>query len=191
VYAGVDPVTKRRHYLREVVPAGPSAAKDADKLMRRLASQIDERRNPRTNATVDQMLDRYFEVIDLERNTISTYTGYADRHIRPLIGKVKVGELGGDVFDSFYAELRRWRDHCDRRPFADPGVDAVVVTSWGPTQRTGGECRPPRRTLRAGPLVQRFQRQAGCALLSVCAWNAPIRPRPMRSSWTPLPAVRM
>ena len=28
-------------------------------------------------------------------------------HIRPLIGTQKVGALGGDVFDSFYAEVRR------------------------------------------------------------------------------------
>ena len=86
--------------------------------MRRLASQVDERRNPRTSATVDQMLDRYFEVVGLERNTVATF-GYADRHIRPLIGKVKLGELGGDVFDSFYAELRRCREHCDRRPHVE------------------------------------------------------------------------
>jgi integrase len=26
VYAGIDPVAKRRHYLEEVVPAGPRAA---------------------------------------------------------------------------------------------------------------------------------------------------------------------
>jgi integrase len=114
---GIDQVSKRRHYLREVLPAGPSAAKEADGAMRRMASQIDERRYPRTSATVDQMLDRYFELVDLEQNTVTTYAGYAGRHIRPLIGRVKLGELGGDVFDSFYAELRRRRDHCDRRPY--------------------------------------------------------------------------
>jgi hypothetical protein len=36
-----------------------------------------------------------------------------------LIGKVKVGELGGDIFDSFYAELRRCRSHCNRRPYVE------------------------------------------------------------------------
>jgi hypothetical protein len=33
------------------------------------------------------------------RNTVATYLGHADRHIRPLIGTVKLGELGGYVFD--------------------------------------------------------------------------------------------
>lgn len=68
VYAGIDPVTKRRHYLRGVIPAGPSAA--ADKVMRRLDNQVDERRNPRTNVTLDQLLDQHFAMLDLDPNTI-------------------------------------------------------------------------------------------------------------------------
>jgi integrase len=68
---------------------------------------------------VDQLLDRYFDMADLERNTIEAYRGYAEKHILPLIGTVKVGELGGEIFDSLYAELRRCRDHCDRRPHID------------------------------------------------------------------------
>lgn len=119
VYAGIDPVTKRRHYLREIVPAGPKAAADAEKVMRRLAGQVDEHRQPRTNATVDQLLDRHFELVTLEENTLATYAGYANKHIRPLIGTVKVGALDADLFDSFYAELRRCREHCDRSPYTE------------------------------------------------------------------------
>lgn len=119
VYAGTDPVTKRRHYLREVVPAGPKAPKEAQKVLRRLANQIDERQNPRTAATVDQLLDHYFEVLDRDASTMTTYARYSDKHIRPLIGTVKVGRLDGDVFDRFYAELRRCRAHCDRKPHVD------------------------------------------------------------------------
>lgn len=52
VYAGYDPLTGRRHYLKEIVPAGPKAAAEADKVMRRLAGEVDELRNPRTNATL-------------------------------------------------------------------------------------------------------------------------------------------
>jgi integrase len=65
------------------------------------------------------MLDMYFEVLDRDVSTVSTYVGYADKHIRPLIGSVKVGALDGDVFDSFYAELRRCRAHCDRQSRID------------------------------------------------------------------------
>jgi len=53
VYPGQDPLTKRRHYLREIIPAAPRAAVEADKALRRLAVQVDEQRNPRTTATVE------------------------------------------------------------------------------------------------------------------------------------------
>jgi integrase len=119
VYAGIDPVTKRRHYLREVVPGGPRAASEAEKVLRRLAGQVDERRHPRTAATVDQLLDRHFDLITVERSTHATYRGYADKHIRPLIGPVRVKSLDADLFDSFYGELRRCREHCDRTKFIE------------------------------------------------------------------------
>jgi hypothetical protein len=63
-------------YLREVVPAGPRASSEADKIMRRLAVQVDERRNPRTNATLDQLLDRYVETVDVGRTTGRMYGKY-------------------------------------------------------------------------------------------------------------------
>lgn len=119
LFAGRDPVTGRRLYLRELIPPGPRAARDAEKAARRLGTQLDERRSPRTAATVNQMLDKYFEVLDRDVSTTTTYVGYADKHIRPLIGGVKVGALDGEVFDSFYTELRRCREHCDRQPRTD------------------------------------------------------------------------
>lgn len=32
VYAGADPLSGKRHYLRETVPAGPDAEKEAEKV---------------------------------------------------------------------------------------------------------------------------------------------------------------
>ena len=97
VYAGVDPLTGRRHYLREAVPAGHGAQAAADKVLRQLAGQVDERRNPRTNATVDQLLDRHFELLDIEPDTVENYRRLARLHVRPLIGGQKVGALDADV----------------------------------------------------------------------------------------------
>ncbi|HET9258468.1 MAG TPA: hypothetical protein VFO16_25185 [Pseudonocardiaceae bacterium] len=123
VYAGTDPLTGRRHYLRESIPAGPGARAGAEKVMRRLATEVDERRNPRTSATVNQLLDRHFELAELEENTLATYRSLAAKHIRPSLGATKVGALDGHLFDSFYATLRRCRDHCDGRPRLDHRVD--------------------------------------------------------------------
>ena len=75
VYAGIDPVSKKRHYLDETVSAGPSAARDAERVRTRLLNQVDERRNPRTKATVNQLLDRWLEVVELETTTRNGVVG--------------------------------------------------------------------------------------------------------------------
>jgi integrase len=59
VYAGLNPVTGQRHYLKEVIPAGPRAGTLAEAVRTRLLSEVDEKRNARTNATVEQLLARH------------------------------------------------------------------------------------------------------------------------------------
>ncbi len=119
VHAGQDPLTGRRHTLVEVIPPGPKAEKLAEEARTRMLNEVDERRNPRTNATVDQLLDRYLKTLDVGRSTHGMYTKYLEKHVRPFVGRLKAGALDGETLDSLYAELRRCRIHCtDRR-----GVD--------------------------------------------------------------------
>jgi integrase len=56
VYAGTDPVSGERHNLVEVIPAGPDAANLAEKARTRMLGEVDERRNARTKATIDQSI---------------------------------------------------------------------------------------------------------------------------------------
>jgi integrase len=51
VYAGLDPLTQRRHELIEMIQPGPNAAREAEAARFRFVNQINERRNPRTNGT--------------------------------------------------------------------------------------------------------------------------------------------
>ncbi|MPZ00596.1 MAG: site-specific integrase, partial [Actinophytocola sp.] len=71
------------------MPAGPDAERDAQRELTRLVHQVDEHRHPRTNATVNQLLDRYLERSKVGRKTKNRYRELADMHIRPLIGKTK------------------------------------------------------------------------------------------------------
>lgn len=119
VYAGIDAVSGRRHYLREIVPAGPKSSAEAEKVARRLAAQVDERRNPRTATTVDQLLDKYLETLDVGVTTHRMYTKYLEKHVRPFIGRQKAGALDADALDSLYAELRRCQIHCKVRGLID------------------------------------------------------------------------
>lgn len=119
VYAGIDPVSGERHYLTEVIPPGPQAAKLAEKARTRMLAEVDERRNARTKATVNQLLDRYFELLDAEPNTQENYESLARNHIRPLIGDLSVGRIDGELLDSFYKECRKCRAHCRGRKYIE------------------------------------------------------------------------
>jgi hypothetical protein len=49
----------------------------------KLLKQVDEQRNPRTGATVDELLDKWLDVVDVERKTRAGYVSKIDKHIRP------------------------------------------------------------------------------------------------------------
>ncbi|GAA4547271.1 tyrosine-type recombinase/integrase [Pseudonocardia xishanensis] len=123
VYAGIDPLSGKRHYLVETVPAGKDARKEAEKVQRRLATQVDEQRNPRTKATVDQLLDRYLELLEVEDTTRDRYEQVIRVHIRPRLGALQVARLDGELLDSYYAILRRCRRHCNGRVKVDHSTD--------------------------------------------------------------------
>jgi integrase len=114
VYAGMDPLSGRRHYLTEVIDAGPAAFAQAEQARTRLLSEVDEQRNPRTKATVNQMMDRYLDVLDVEPSTRAPYERYIRRYIRPQLGSLQVGRVDSEILDSFYARLRTCRDDCRR-----------------------------------------------------------------------------
>jgi integrase len=139
VYAGIDPITKKRHYLTEVVPAGPKAAKLAEKTRTRLLSEVDEQRSARTNATVDQLLDRYLDVLKIEDTTRSGYERLIRLHIRPVLGSLSIGRVNGETVDSFYAQLRTCRTRCGGRASFEhrTAVEHECDDRCGPHQ-----CRP-------------------------------------------------
>lgn len=115
MYAGIDPLSKKRHYLTETIPAGPTAAKDAEKARTRLLAEVDQRRNPRTRATVNQLIDRYLEVLDVDERTRNGYLTKIQNHIRPVLGMLQGAKVDGEVLDSFYAMLRHCRHHCSQQ----------------------------------------------------------------------------
>ena len=82
-----------------------------------MLGEVDERRNARTKATVNQLLDRYFELLKAEPNTQENYESLARNHIRPLIGDLSVGKIDGELLDSFYKECRKCRAHCRGRKY--------------------------------------------------------------------------
>ena len=119
VYAGIDPLSGKKHHLVEVIPAGKDAAKLAEKARTRLLNQVDEKRSPRTKATVAQLMERYLKLLQIEDTTRAGYERLVRLHIGPLLGHLGVGRIDGETLDSFYRELRRCRTHCNGRRFEE------------------------------------------------------------------------
>lgn len=112
VYGGQDPVSGKRDTLVEVIEPGPRQEARAEAARTRLLNAVDEQRSPRTSATLDQLLDRYLETLDVGVTTHRAYTRYLELHVRPFLGRAKAGAVGAEALDSLYAELRRCRNHC-------------------------------------------------------------------------------
>lgn len=77
VYVGQDPLTKKRHTLVETIPAGPLAKKQAEAVLDRMQREVADRRAPKTDATVDQLLERYLNLFDGSPNTLELYRTHA------------------------------------------------------------------------------------------------------------------
>ena len=98
VFGGVDLVSGMRHDLVEIVPAGPKAAAEAEKVRTRLLlRQVDEKRNSRIRATVNQLLDRYLTLLKVEATTREGYESIIRTHICPLLGELPLSRIDGEV----------------------------------------------------------------------------------------------
>ena len=119
VYAGIDALSGKRNYLVKTVPASPKAEAEAERVRVKLVNQVDERRNPRTKATVNQLMDRYLELLDVEESTKERYEQAIRVHIRPLLGDLPGRKLDGETLDEHQSVLRRCRDHYGGRRRVD------------------------------------------------------------------------
>jgi hypothetical protein len=139
VYAGVDQLTGRVIWLRETVRARATrreTQREAERVLTKLLNQVDERRSPRTEATVSELLDRWLDVLDVERKTRAGYVSKIEKHVRPTIGRLQVGRVKGETIDGLYAQLRRCRDHCRGEKYIQHRTDGEhVCDEHGPRRR--------------------------------------------------------
>jgi len=143
VYAGYDSVTEKRHYLSETVPARASeqeTLREAEKVRTRLVNQVDERRNPRTRTTMNQLLDRWLEVVQLEKTTRQGYVGKIDKHLRPTIGELPVARVDAESIESLYAQLRTCKEDCRGRQYVEHRTSAPHPCD----EHKGDPCRPAK-----------------------------------------------
>jgi integrase len=119
VYAGLDPLTGKRIYLDE----STTDEGEAEKILTRFRSQVDEQRHARTKGTLRTAINEWLLVHEVEDSTRQGYEAYLRLHVGPALGDQPVGKISARLLEQFYAELRRCADHCDGSPRVDHRVD--------------------------------------------------------------------
>ena len=116
VYAGTDPLTGRQIRLRKTCKTERAAQIELGRLLEQAAAG----RQPETDATVAQLMDRYAEVADWDLSTRKANEYYIQRVIKPALGHLQVRKIRGPLLDLLYAQLRRCGDHaCTGKRFTE------------------------------------------------------------------------
>lgn len=79
----MDVLTGQRLYLKQVVPAGPSAWAEAERVRDELLRQVAEGRQPRTNASLAQLVKAHLAASPVQRRVKETQQGYLRKHVDP------------------------------------------------------------------------------------------------------------
>jgi hypothetical protein len=98
-------------------------------------AQLDERRNVRTRATENQLLDKWLDVAELESTTRRNYVSKLDKHVRPVLGRLPVCGVDAETRESLYAALRKWES-----------ATAAAVSSSTASPASTSPCRPGARS---------------------------------------------
>jgi len=106
VYAGTDPLTGRQIRLRQTCKTERAAQIELGRLLEQAAAG----RQPETDATVAQLMDRYAEIADWDLSTRKANEVYIRRVIKPALGHLQVRKIRGPLLDLLYAQLRRCGD---------------------------------------------------------------------------------
>lgn len=104
VYAGLDPVTGRQRYVTRGFRGGK---REAERVLRSLAAEVDEGRHRETEGTVGHLLARWYE--HASPGWSPTHQAQVALVIRrrlvPAIGDIRLSQLGAADLDSLYRRM--------------------------------------------------------------------------------------
>ena len=162
VYAGKDPITGKKQYLKETHPTEPEAATARDRLL----AQVEAEATPDRTATVAVLMERWTEVADHGLVTRDTTAGIIRRTINPALGDMTLRKLQHrvDILDRLYTHLRRCNVLCDGRPFVQHAQD-------GEHNCEASKCRPHRCKPMAASSVRRVHSILSASLGYAVSWG--------------------
>jgi integrase len=119
-FAGKDPVTGRDVYLTASISGTDRKAhKRAEDKLAEFRTQVNKQRSTPSSVKLGYAIAEWLRTSEHEDSTREGYRGYITRTIRPALGDVPITKITARMLETFYAELRRCRVRCDRRPFIE------------------------------------------------------------------------
>jgi integrase len=82
VYVGIDPLTRKEHYLKETA----NSYAQAKVALTRLPREVDEEAHPKTSLTVGQAIQQWLDVAELEDTTRERYDELIQLYVLPTFG---------------------------------------------------------------------------------------------------------
>jgi integrase len=106
VFAGYDPVTRRRSYFKSTVKTEAQARIEVGKLLEKAS----DGRQPESGVTIASLMNEYAAIAEWDVSTRQTNEGFIRRTIKPALGHLEVRKVRGPVLDQLYARLKRCGD---------------------------------------------------------------------------------
>jgi len=107
VSMGKDPATGRYRQKSHRIHA--TTKRDIERERRRILAELDDGRHRGTDATVAQMIERWFDAIEGERGvkTLHEWRGVTRHRILPTLGALRARVVRTGDLNTFYRELRK------------------------------------------------------------------------------------
>jgi len=109
VFAGRDPLTGRKRYLKQTHPT----RKLAERALTKMQNEVDEQRHPRTAMTLARAIEQWLEVARHEASTRERNDQLIRLYIRPVLGGLQLTQVDAQMLERFYARLLRCRRLCE------------------------------------------------------------------------------
>src|SRR4051794_21791101 len=165
VYAGKDPITGRKVYLKET----HGTEDEANKARERLLVQVEAEQIPDRAATVSALMTRWMDIVDHELSTAETTAGYVRRTINPALGSWMLRKLQHrvDILDRLYKHLGRCSALCDGRSFIEHKMTKKATSE----HKCTADCRPHRCRPMSPATIRRVHAILSSALNYAISWG--------------------